>query len=125
MGHRFFRDSRGTEWQAWDVIPQLAERRTGDRRRTAAAGRLAAGVIERRRRPERRIGNGRRSVLSAGLDDGWLCFEAPAEKRRLTPIPQDWLRCDDECLERYLGDARPVRRSSSPVDMSSLGDTSN
>jgi hypothetical protein len=121
MGHRFFRDSRGTDWQAWDVIPQLAERRTGDRRR--AAGRLAAGVIERRRRQERRIdGNGRRSVLSAGLDDGWLCFEALAEKRRLTPIPGDWLRCDERCLADYLSAAKPVRRSSSAVDMSALVD---
>jgi hypothetical protein len=125
MGHRFFRDSRGTEWQAWDVVPQLAERRTGDRRRVASAGRLGPGVLERRRRPERRTTNGRRSVLTAGLDDGWLCFEAPAEKRRLTPIPQDWLRCDDACLERYLGDARPVRRSSVVVDLSSMADSSN
>jgi hypothetical protein len=125
MGHRFFRDSRGTEWQAWDVVPHLAERRTGDRRRMTGAGRLAAGVIERRRRPERRSGSGRRSVLTAGLDDGWLCFEASAEKRRLTPIPGDWLRCDERCLERYLGDAKPVRRSSAVVDVSSLGGTHN
>lgn len=125
MGHRFFRDARGTEWQAWDVIPHLAERRTGDRRHVASASRLAAGVIERRRRTERRVANGRRSVLTAGLDDGWLCFEASAEKRRLTPIPQDWLRCDEACLERYLGDARPVRRSSVVVDISSLDGTSN
>ena len=125
MGHRFFRDSRGTEWQAWDVVPQLAERRTGDRRRASGGGRLAAGVIERRGRPERRLTVGRRAVLTAGLDAGWLCFEAHAEKRRLTPIPQDWLRCDDACLERYLGDARLVRRNSAVVDISSLADTNN
>jgi hypothetical protein len=124
MGHRFFRDARGTEWQAWDVIPHLAERRTGDRRRVGGGGRLAAGMIERRRRAERRITSGRRPVLSAGMDDGWLCFEAMAEKRRLTPIPADWLRCDEACLERYLGDARPVRRSSAIVDLS-LGDTNH
>jgi hypothetical protein len=82
-------------------------------------------MIDRRRRPERRVNEGRRPVLSAGMDGGWLCFEATAEKRRLAPIPGDWLRCDDDCLERYLGDARPVRRSSVAVDISALGDTHN
>ena len=125
MGHRFFRDSRGTDWQAWDVVPHLAERRTGDRRHGAGTGRGAAGVTERRRRTERRTTNGRRSVLTAGLDDGWLCFEASVEKRRLAPIPRDWLDCDDACLERYLGEAKSVRRSSAPVDLRSLGDTRN
>jgi hypothetical protein len=125
MGHRFFRDSRGTDWQAWDVVPHLAERRTGERRSTTSGGRLPAGAIERRRRPERRITSGRRPVLSAGLDDGWLCFEASAEKRRLTPIPADWLRCDDACLERYLGDAKPVRRSAAIHDISGFDGTSD
>ena len=32
MGYRTFRDSKGTEWQAWDVVPQLTERREIERR---------------------------------------------------------------------------------------------
>jgi hypothetical protein len=27
MGYSGFWDSQGTEWRAWDVIPQLTERR--------------------------------------------------------------------------------------------------
>ena len=36
MGYRVFRDSQGTEWQAWDVVPQLTERREIERRMRAA-----------------------------------------------------------------------------------------
>ena len=32
MGYRVFTDSQGREWQAWDVVPQLTERRGFDRR---------------------------------------------------------------------------------------------
>ena len=107
MGYRVFRDSQGTEWQTWDVVPQLAERRAADRRRGGAG---VAGAVERRR-VERRTTVGRRPVLSAGLDGGWLCFEAQVEKRRLTPIPPDWQRCDEACLEQYLRRATPARSS--------------
>jgi hypothetical protein len=118
MGYRVFTDSKGTEWQTWDVVPQLAERRGVDRRRVAAVP-APPVASERRRLGERRISSGRRPMLSAGLDGGWLCFEAPVEKRRLTPIPADWLRCDEECLERYCREAKPAR-SSVAVDISKL-----
>ena len=45
-------------------------------------------------------------MLTAGLDAGWLCFENAGEKRRLAPIPEDWLRCTAAELERYRG--RPI-----------------
>jgi len=106
MGYRIFRDSAGTEWQTWDVVPRLAERRSNDRRRTVTA----APRIERRRTLERRIRVGRRPTLSSGLDNGWLCFEAAVEKRRLTPIPMDWERCGTERLEEYCRAARPALR---------------
>ena len=124
MGYRIFRDSHGIEWQTWDVVPRLAERRGLERRREAAVAALVA--VERRRAADRRVGAGRRPLLSAGLDEGWLCFEATtAEKRRLTPIPGDWLRCDDACLERYCRQARPALRSSVPVDISTLDGLQN
>ena len=123
MGYRVFKDSQGTEWQTWDVIPQLAERRAGDRRRTTTT---AADIAsERRRAIDRRVELGRRPVLSAGLDGGWLCFEARVEKRRLTPIPGDWLRCDEACLERYCRQAKPASRSSLAIDISTLADSHN
>ena len=123
MGYRVFRDSQGVEWQTWDVVPQLAERRAAERR-AARAAMPESVAAERRRVQERRVTSGRRPLLSAGLDGGWLCFEAPIEKRRLTPIPADWLRCDDACLERYCRQAKPARTSIA-IDISTLGDLRN
>lgn len=117
MGYRLFKDSQGTEWQTWDVVPHLSERRVADRRRQTAP---PAGM--ERRGVDRRILIGRRPVLSAGLDGGWLCFEAQVEKRRLTPIPNDWLRCGEERLEQYLKLAKPALRTSAAVDISTLLD---
>lgn len=116
MSYRVFKDSEGTEWQAWDVVPHLAERRVGDRRREA----VAVGEPDRRQLGERRVTIGRRPVLGAGMNGGWLCFEAPQEKRRLSPIPADWIRCATERLEQYLRAAKPALRTSAPVDISHL-----
>ncbi len=108
MSYRIFKDSRGTEWQTWDVVPRLGERRVSERRSVTAQ----PAHSDRRSRSDRRILAGHRSVLSAGLEDGWLCFEAPEEKRRLTPIPADWLHCNVDCLERYCAEAKVTRRVS-------------
>ena len=107
MGYRSFKDSNGVDWDAWDVIPTLAERRVEDRRH----GRQWIPFRDRRR-ADRRILMGRRAVMASGLAGGWLCFEGGAEKRRLSPIPSDWSRCPDEQLEAYCRSARPVRRSA-------------
>jgi hypothetical protein len=113
MGYRIFKDSRGTEWQTWDVVPRLGERRVTDRRTTSAQ----PPHTDRRSRTDRRILTGHRSVLNSVLNSGWLCFEAPAEKRRLTPIPSDWQHCGVDCLERYCAEAKVARRVSSAIDV--------
>jgi hypothetical protein len=97
MGYRIFTDSAGVEWQAWDIVPRLAERRARERR-------VAREAIARERRivNERRLLQTERAVLSHGLNGGWLCFEAAVEKRRLAPIPPDWQRCGVVRLEEYL-----------------------
>lgn len=125
MGYRVFKDSQGTEWQTWDVVPQLAERRVADRRRSVRVSPLSAPGVDRRRPLERRVVSGRRPVLSAGLAGGWLCFDARVEKRRLAPIPGDWLRCEPERLEQYCRQAKPAMRVSSAVDLSRLFDNRN
>jgi hypothetical protein len=118
MGYRIFKDSRGTEWQTWDVVPRLCERRVSDRRTVAAQ----PPHSDRRTRNDRRILTGHRSVLTKGLDSGWLCFEAPSEKRRLTPIPSDWQSCGVDCLERYCLQAKVARRMSSAIDIVNVDD---
>lgn len=119
MGYRVFRDSQGTEWQAWDVVPQLTERREIERRvRTDPVDHA-----DRRREPDRRVMKGRRPTLTAGLDGGWLCFENQVEKRRLTPIPKDWTRCSPEELDRYLQSAKRAPRSSTAARLSDMPHT--
>ena len=116
MGYRVLKDSQGTEWQTWDVVPQLAERRLHDRRREVDQRPSA----DRRGIADRRILIGRRPVIGNGLDGGWLCFEAPIQKRRLMPIPRDWLSCPQARLEQYCRDARPAVRTTEPVDISAI-----
>lgn len=107
MGYRTFRDSKGADWHAWDVVPRLEERRVNDRRT-----RPAAPPHSDRRATDRRVLSGPRGVLSSGYRQGWLCFETDAEKRRLTPIPPDWSRCAVERLEQYCAHATSARRIS-------------
>ena len=117
MGYRDFRDATGTAWSAWDVVPQLVERRQGPRRTAGTpasvpgfAGTL--GVHERRTGVDRRMIRSRRAYLNDGFARGWLCFESHAEKRRLTPIPNDWLRCREAQLVAYCEQAARVRDSA-------------
>jgi len=118
MGYRVFKDSRGTEWQTWDVVPRLEDRRVSERRKVVAP----PPHTDRRTNSDRRILMGPRSVLTAGLDSGWLCFEAPSEKRRLTPIPSDWLSCGVDCLEKYCAAAKPARLVARPIDVVKMND---
>ena len=107
MGYRSFKDSTGVEWDAWDVVPQLVERRLDDRRRSKGAI-----PFRDRRQTERRVIVSRRAPRPGGLAGGWLCFDGASGKRRLSPIPDDWTRCPEAQLEEYCRMARPVRRST-------------
>ena len=116
MGYRVFRDSRGVEWQTWDVVPQLTERRGIERR----SRRVPVEHADRRREQDRRVMSGRRPTLTAGLDNGWLCFEGTSEKRRLTPIPSDWQRCSDAQLEKYCQAAKRAPRPSTAAELNDI-----
>lgn len=111
LGYRIFTDSRGIEWQTWDVVPRLEERRVSERRLRA----ILPPETDRRARVDRRILVGHRSVLNSGLNGGWLCFEAQLEKRRLSPIPGDWERCPRQRLEQYCAHATPARRVATDI----------
>jgi hypothetical protein len=52
-------------------------------------------------------------TLTPGLAGGWLCFEHGDEKRRLSPIPDDWEEADAQAMERYLQAAAAVPRRAS------------
>lgn len=108
MGYRDFRDRTGIPWMAWDVVPHMVERRQGPRRQSAPGGSPAADA-DRRVGIDRRMVRSTRARLGDGMDGGWLCFESSDQKRRLAPIPADWLRCGDTQLAAYCEQATPVR----------------
>ena len=114
MPYRVFQDSTGNEWTAWDVVPRPMERRMAQRRTTAIS--LSSPPTGERRRAERRVGNTRRSLLPDRLSRGWLCFETRLQRRRLTPIPDDWARCPEPQLERYCEQATPVPAGMLTID---------
>jgi hypothetical protein len=107
MGLRNFKDLEGKEWRVWDVLPYSTrqdERRMADRRR---------GGVQAYSGPERRKGDRRvrtASLLTPGLEAGWLCFENHVDKRRLTPIPAGWNTAPEDELRELLGSARSVIR---------------
>jgi len=109
MTLRVFSDGTGKAWRAWAVAPRFTPvRQRGDRRRAPAP----EPVIERRRVPDRRRrGSGGLFGVAPAFTTGWLAFEAEDPRQgiarcRLAPIPEDWERCPEPELRRYLAWAR-------------------
>ena len=94
MALRSFQDTKGVTWSVWNVVPQT---QTG----------LVANPGHTHAQPG--------PHLTPGLEQGWLCFECPGEKRRLTPIPQDWEECTEQELERLLAASSAVPKRKAPV----------
>ena len=105
MSLRTFTDSNGQQWEAYDVVPRTEERRRYDRR----SGETKIDLTDERRDTDRRVTVGRSEHITSKA--GWLVFDRHDERRRLTPIPADWARCDEAKLEVYCREARPVRVS--------------
>lgn len=119
MPYRTFVDSTRAEWQVWDIVPRLSERRSAE----PTGRRVATRVIsfaDRRHDERRRVVDARRSVLRGSYAHGWLCFESELEKRRLSPIPLDWTTCEEDRLDLYKRQAERVSRTSRPFTF--LGD---
>lgn len=106
MPYRIFADSTGTEWQVWDIVPRLSERRSGEQ--TERRVQVVVIPFADRRQEARRTMELRRAILRGTYAQGWLCFESHQEKRRLSPIPDDWTTCTDELLEDYARSAERV-----------------
>ena len=86
MATRTLHAPDGSVWEVWDVQPGL---QIGPR-------------------------IGRRPLLPEEMAAGWLCFDSPAEKRRLYPIPAGWEESEDAELWRLCSNARPVRPDRIP-----------
>lgn len=116
MGSRTFSDDRGVQWTVWAVEPTWAERRSGSQRRvldldTEERSAFDRARSERRNVPDRRRGypdDVPRVKIGSTLEGGWLAFEGAGERRRLTPIPPDWLELSDADLNALLARASIV-----------------
>jgi hypothetical protein len=54
-------------------------------------------------------------MLRGTYSQGWLCFDNGNQKRRLSPIPNDWTSCSEELLERYLRHAERATGSYTAI----------
>src|SRR3954463_3978744 len=96
--HRKVTDAFGHDWDIWEVSPSVMDRRTHDEPR----------IVDRRSRNIGFVGR-----VSDRLRNGWLAFQSPHEKRRLTPVPPGWHEFTDAelltLLERATKAGIPAR----------------
>lgn len=110
MSLRTFVDPQGKEWEVLAVVPRQEERRHYDRRSGEVHLVNDGDGDEDRREYDRRLTVGGAERMEGKR--GWLAFASAGEKRRLTPIPDNWTHCSDAELAAYLDSARPVRHGS-------------
>jgi hypothetical protein len=84
---REFTDRNGESWQVWDVRPSL---HADDERES--------------------------TKRFATVPVGWLCFESRSDRRRLSPIPQDWHLLDASALDALRAKAKSVPAVGRDID---------
>jgi hypothetical protein len=94
MTHRKIKDGDGKAWDVWEVYPSAVEQRM--------SGEHPAVSTHDRKKSERR---GLRVVVPAALQQGWLAFQRDGDRRRLAPIPENWIAMDDAALIALLDSA--------------------
>ncbi|MEO8911149.1 MAG: hypothetical protein ABI408_13130 [Gemmatimonadaceae bacterium] len=104
-GYRMFPDARGRIWEVWLVHPSSIERRRLERRSPVEN---AVFLIEQRVLGDRRLRSGARSSISSEYSSGWLCFASNGEKRRLAPVPVNWMSANDGQVAEWCRIAKRV-----------------
>ena len=93
MTHRKIKDDTGKAWDVWEVYPSAVEQRMSGEYPAVTGGDGSAGKREVRIR------------VPSALQKGWLAFQSGKDRRRLAPIPANWIALDDKDLVRLLGEA--------------------
>jgi hypothetical protein len=104
-GYRTFLDARGKLWEVWMVHPSSIERRKMERRSPVEN---AVHLIEQRVLGDRRANAGRRGEVASEYSAGWLCFASEGEKRRLAPVPVNWMSANDSQVAEWCRIAKRV-----------------
>lgn len=106
-GYRKYSDNWDRTWEVWMVHPSAIERR-GIERRTHVEN--AVYLIEQRLLGERRKVVGARVSIASEYSNGWLCFTRDGERRRLAPVPTNWLTANETQLAEWCRVAKRVVR---------------
>jgi hypothetical protein len=104
-GYRTFLDGRGRLWEVWMVHPSAIERRRMERRSPVEN---AVFLIEQRVLGDRRSHVGTRGSVASEYSNGWLCFASNGEKRRLVPVPTNWMSANDSQVAEWCRIAKRV-----------------
>jgi hypothetical protein len=106
-GYRTFLDPRGKLWEVWMVHPSSIERRRMERRTPVEN---AVYLIEQRVLGDRRSNIGTRGAVASEFTTGWLCFASDGEKRRLAPVPTNWMSANDSQVAEWCRIAKRVMK---------------
>ena len=106
-GYRTFLDPRGRPWEVWMVHPSSIERRRMERRSPVEN---AVFLIEQRVLGDRRANTGIRAEVATEFSSGWLCFASNGEKRRLVPVPLNWMSANDGQVAEWCRIAKRVMK---------------
>jgi len=87
------------------VHPSSIERRKMERRSPVEN---AVHLIEQRVLGDRRSGHGTRGEVASEYGAGWLCFASEGEKRRLVPVPVNWMSANDGQVAEWCRIAKRV-----------------
>ena len=80
------------------VHPSSIERRKMERRSPVEN---AVHLIEQRVLGDRRSTVGTRGAVASEYSAGWLCFASDGEKRRLAPVPVNWMSANDNQVAEW------------------------
>lgn len=100
MTHRKIKDGKGRAWDVWEVYPSAVEQRMSGEYPAVPDG---DGSTREKREVRIRV--------PSALQDGWLAFQSGKDRRRLTPIPEQWATLGDEELVRLLARANRLTES--------------
>jgi hypothetical protein len=87
------------------VHPSSIERRKMERRTPVEN---AVNLIEQRVLGDRRTSVGTRGAVASEYSAGWLCFASDGEKRRLAPVPVNWMSANDGQVAEWCRIAKRV-----------------